>query len=83
MQPRLPSDTLRKRLRSLPDWNMDGNDYTSLASYQSANGEGLHSLYTDPRMITPTYHTIGFAASHLKDFPVLLSSLARRFRFLQ
>jgi hypothetical protein len=42
-----------------PDWNFNGTDYTSLASYQSASGQDAHSLYTDPMLNTPTYHTAG------------------------
>jgi hypothetical protein len=42
-----------------PDWNIDGNDYTDLASYQSATGQDPDSLFTDPMLNTPTYHTVG------------------------
>jgi hypothetical protein len=46
-------------LGSAPDWNINGTDYTNLASYQSGSGQDLHSLYTDPMLNTPTYHTAG------------------------
>jgi hypothetical protein len=42
-----------------PDWNFNGTDYTSLTSYQTASGQDAHSLFTDPMLNTPTYHTAG------------------------
>ena len=52
-----------------PDWNMDGTDYTTLASYQSASGQDAHSLYTDPMLNTPTYHIIGRPTSAFTLLP--------------
>jgi hypothetical protein len=42
-----------------PDWNINGVDYTDLASYQSATGQDAQSLFTDPLLNSPTYHAIG------------------------
>jgi hypothetical protein len=42
-----------------PDWNLNGADYTHLASYQAATGRDVHSLYTDPMLNTPSYHSVG------------------------
>lgn len=42
-----------------PDWNINGTDYTSFASYQSASGQEAHSLFTDPMLNTPANHTPG------------------------
>jgi hypothetical protein len=42
-----------------PDWQINGVDYTSFASYQSASGQDTHSLYTDFMLNTPTYHGTG------------------------
>jgi hypothetical protein len=42
-----------------PDWNLNGTDYTTLASYQAATGQDAQSLFTDPVMNTPTYHAVG------------------------
>lgn len=42
-----------------PDWNINGSDYTDLASYQIASGQEVHSLFTDPMLNPPTYDTIG------------------------
>jgi hypothetical protein len=42
-----------------PDWNINGTDYTDLASYQKASAQDAQSLYTDPMLNTPSYHTIG------------------------
>jgi hypothetical protein len=41
-----------------PDWNFNGMDYTSFASYQSASGQEAHSVYTDPMLNTPSYHGV-------------------------
>lgn len=46
-------------LGSAPDWNINSTDYTTLASYQSATGQDIHSLFTDPMLNTPTYHSVG------------------------
>ena len=54
---------------SAPDWNMNGTDYTSLASYRSASGQDLHSMYTDPMLNTPTYHTVGRPVSAFTLLP--------------
>jgi hypothetical protein len=54
---------------STPDWNIDGIDYTTLASYQSASGQDAHSMNTDPMLNTPTYHTIGRPASAFTLLP--------------
>ena len=56
-------------LSSAPDWNMNGTDYTSLASYQSATGQDLASLYTDPMLNTPTYHSPGRPTSEFTLMP--------------
>jgi hypothetical protein len=61
-------------LSSAPDWNLNGTDYTSLASYQSATGQDLHSMFTDPMLNTPTYHSAGRPVSAftlLSDSPAL------------
>ncbi len=52
-----------------PDWNIDGTDYTDLASYQSASGQDTHSTYTDPMLKTPAYHTVGRPASAFTLMP--------------
>jgi hypothetical protein len=41
-----------------PDWSLNGVDYTSFASYQSASGQDAHSLFTDPMLNTPSYHSV-------------------------
>jgi len=46
-------------LTAAPDWSFNSTDYTDLASYQSATGQDGHSLYTDPMLNTPNYHTVG------------------------
>jgi len=40
-----------------PDWNFNGVDYKDLASYQAATGQDAHSLFTDPMLNTPSYHS--------------------------
>jgi hypothetical protein len=52
-----------------PDWNMDGTDYTDLASYQSASAQDAHSLYTDPMLNNPTYHIVGRPTSAFTLMP--------------
>jgi hypothetical protein len=52
-----------------PDWNIDGTDYTDLASYQSAAGEDLHSMYTDPMLNNPTYHAVGRSSAAFTLLP--------------
>ena len=52
-----------------PDWNLNGTDYTTLASYQSATGEDAHSMYTDPMLNTPTYHSPGRPTSEFTLMP--------------
>ena len=52
-----------------PDWNINGVDYTDLASYQSATGQDAQSLYTDPMMNTPTYHSTGRPVSAFTLLP--------------
>ena len=52
-----------------PDWNINGTDYTDLASYQSASGQDLHSMYTDPMLNTPTYHSPGRPTSAFTLMP--------------
>jgi parallel beta-helix repeat protein len=52
-----------------PDWNMDGTDYTTLASYQSASGQDAQSFFTDPMLNSPTYHTVGSPASAFTLLP--------------
>jgi hypothetical protein len=52
-----------------PDWNFNGTDYSSLAAYQSASGQDAHSLFTDPMLSTPTYHTIGRPVSAFTLLP--------------
>ena len=41
-----------------PDWNFNGVDYKDLASYQAATGQDAHSLFTDPMLNTPAYHSV-------------------------
>jgi len=41
-----------------PDWSLNGVDYKDLASYQAATGQDAHSLYTDPMLNTPSYHSV-------------------------
>jgi len=52
-----------------PDWNFNGVDYTRFASYQSASGQDAHSLYTDPMLNTPSYHSPGRPTSALTLLP--------------
>jgi hypothetical protein len=52
-----------------PDWNFNGVDYLSLASYQSASAQDAHSLFTDPMMNTPTYDAVGRPASAFTLLP--------------
>ena len=52
-----------------PDWNLDGTDYTSLASYQSVTGQDAHSLFTDPMVTTPTYHSVARPTSAFTLLP--------------
>ncbi|MGA3372092.1 MAG: right-handed parallel beta-helix repeat-containing protein [Terracidiphilus sp.] len=52
-----------------PDWNFNSTDYTSLAAYQFASGQDAHSLFTDPLMNTPTYHTVGRPVSAFTLLP--------------
>jgi hypothetical protein len=40
-----------------PDWNINGTDYADLGSYLSASGEDANSLYADPMLNTPAYHS--------------------------
>ncbi len=42
-----------------PKWLFNGNTYTGFASYQSATGQDVHSLYGDPLLVNPTYHAAG------------------------
>jgi hypothetical protein len=42
-----------------PDWNINGTDYTDLVSYQAASGQDKNSMFADPMLNTPTYHTVG------------------------
>ena len=41
-----------------PDWYFNGVDYQHLASYQAATGQDAHSLFTDPMLNTPAYHSV-------------------------
>lgn len=52
-----------------PDWNINGTDYTSLGAYQSASGQDMHSLYTDPMLNDPTYHNAGRPTSAFTLMP--------------
>jgi len=52
-----------------PDWQIDGVDYTSFTSYQSATGQDAHSLYTDPMLNTPNYHAVGRPTSAFTLLP--------------
>jgi len=52
-----------------PDWNINGTDYASLASYQSASGQDAHSLYADPMLNTPAYHSAGRPTSAFTLLP--------------
>jgi hypothetical protein len=52
-----------------PDWNLNGTDYTDLAKYQYASGQEAHSLYADPMLNAPSYHTVGRPGSALTLLP--------------
>jgi hypothetical protein len=52
-----------------PDWNLNGADYKDLASYQAATGQDAHSLYTDPMLNTPSYHSVGLPAAAFTLLP--------------
>jgi len=52
-----------------PDWNFNGADYTSLASYQSASGQDAKSLFTDPMLNNPTYDEVGRPVSAFTLLP--------------
>jgi hypothetical protein len=54
---------------AVPDWNIDGNDYTDFASYKSASGQDAHSLFTDPMLDNPTYHAVGRPVSAFTLLP--------------
>jgi hypothetical protein len=51
------------------DRNVNGTDYTDLALYQSATGQDLQSLFTDPMMNSPTYHAVGRSATAFTLMP--------------
>jgi len=48
---------------SSPAWLWNGATYNSLSAYQSASGQDGHSLYIDPMLNNPTYHSSGRPAS--------------------
>jgi len=50
---------------SSPTWLWNGTTYNSLSAYQSASGQDGHSLYIDPMLNDPTYHSPGRPASPL------------------
>ncbi len=52
-----------------PDWNLNGADYTHLDSYQAATGQDAHSLYNDPMLNTPSYHSVGRPAAAFTLLP--------------
>jgi hypothetical protein len=52
-----------------PDWNINGADYTDFASYQSSSGQDADSLYTDPMLNTPSYHSPGRPTSAFTLLP--------------
>lgn len=48
---------------SSPAWLWNGTTYNSLSAYQSASGQDGHSLFIDPMLNNPTYHSPGRPAS--------------------
>ena len=42
-----------------PIWQVGPSSYASLAAYQAATREDLHSLYANPRLNQPDYHAVG------------------------
>ncbi len=52
-----------------PGWNFDGTDYVNLASYQSATGQDRHSKFTDPMLVSPSYHGVLRPASAFTLLP--------------
>lgn len=52
-----------------PDWNFNGTDYAGLSSYQAASGQDAHSLYADPMLNTPAYHSVGRPVTALTLLP--------------
>jgi len=46
-----------------PSWQFNGTTYTDFATYQSSSGQEAGSLYTDPLLINPDYHSIGIPTS--------------------
>jgi peroxiredoxin len=56
-----------------PNFKLGSIYYDSLNTWQSGTGKDTHSLYTDPLVNDPTYHTIGFPTD---SFTILPGSLA-------
>jgi len=54
---------------SAPDWNLNGADYKDLVSYQAATGQDADSLYTDPMLNTPSYHSAGRPTAAFTPLP--------------
>ncbi|MBJ6364027.1 choice-of-anchor Q domain-containing protein [Paenibacillus sp. GCM10012307] len=42
-----------------PEFNINNTSYNSFASYREASGQDLNSIYADPKLNTPSYHSIG------------------------
>jgi hypothetical protein len=42
-----------------PTWRIDDNTYTGFSTYQTATGQDRYSLYIDPMILNPTYHSVG------------------------
>lgn len=46
-----------------PSWQFNGTTYTDFASYQSGTGQEAGSLFTDPLLNDPDYHSTGMPTS--------------------
>jgi len=57
-----------------PSWQIGSTTYTSLPLYQAASSQDAHSLFADPMLSTPTYHSPGRSST---AFTLLPGSPAR------
>ena len=46
-----------------PTWQINGNTYSGLSTFQTSTGQDSHSSFVDPMMLNPTYHDVGRPAT--------------------
>ncbi len=52
-----------------PKWQFDGKAYTNFSTYQGSAKQDVHGYYADPKLDTPSYHSVGRPANAFRLLP--------------